>query len=192
MKVIGVNGSPRKGSNCEILLDAALAACAGEGAQTEKINLADMEITDCQGCVTCPDECVTGDDAWDTIDLLKDADGIIFASPTYLGTPSGKLKTFLDRSVYLGRRGGLLANKVGATIAVGASEHGGQEFVNLTNILWFLKNKMLVATESKGMFLGVAGRARTEGEIKGKEATLEEAKVIGKRVVELIRLTGKG
>jgi len=191
MKVIGVCGSPRKGGNSEILLDAALAACAKEGAKTEKLLLADVEIRDCLGCIGCPDKCPTGDNAWDTIDRLKEADGIILASPTYSGTCSGLLKSFQDRAVYLGRRGSLLANKVGASIAVGASEHGGQEFVNLNNIIWFLKAKMLVATEARGLFLGVAARARTEGEAKDNKAALEEAAKLGQRVVELVRLTGK-
>jgi multimeric flavodoxin WrbA len=192
MKVIGICGSPRKGSNSEVLLDAALEACAGEGAQTEKILLSEMEIENCQGCISCPDECVTGDNAWDTIDHLKDADGIIVASPTYSGTPSGLLTSFQDRAVYLGRSGGLLANKVGGSIAVAASEHGGQEFVNLHNIIWFLKAKMIVATEARGMFMGVAARARTEGEVRENERAMEEAGILGRRVVELIKLTGKG
>ena len=39
MKIIGVNGSPRKNNNTAILLRNALEGVATQGAETEMINL---------------------------------------------------------------------------------------------------------------------------------------------------------
>ena len=191
MKVIGICGSPRAGGNSEILLDTALDACAGEGALVEKILLRDMDIAPCEGCVECPDECITGDDTWKTIDGLLDADGIIIVSPVYLGSPPSNLVAFQNRSCYLSQRGYPLANKVGATIAVGAGPHGGQEFVNLHNIIWFLKNKMIVVGEARSNFFGIAGRAMEAGDIKNDDAAMDGARKMGARTVEVIKLYGE-
>jgi len=183
-----------------VLLDAALAACAEEGAQVEKITLAGMEIRDCVGCVPCFEKCVTGDTTWEVTDRLLDADGIILASPTYQGMMSGLLKSFLDRAIYIGRKhrapskvaghSGLLKDKVGASIAVGASS--GMQFVNLEHVMWFLKNQMLVATGERSLYLGLAATARDRGEVKCDKVAMEGARELGRRMVELIRLTGTG
>lgn len=44
MKVVGIVGSPRKGGNTDVLVEAVLDGCERAGAQTEKIRLDDLEI----------------------------------------------------------------------------------------------------------------------------------------------------
>ena len=44
MKVIAVNGSPRKTWNTATLLEHALAGAAGSGAETELVHLYDLEF----------------------------------------------------------------------------------------------------------------------------------------------------
>ena len=184
--------------NIGILLDEALEACEQEGAEIVKIDLREMEINDCVGCIPCPEKCVTGDDAWDTFDTIKDADGIILASPSYGGSSPGLMKSFMDRSVYIGRKhktgnlsgfSGALANKVGASISVGASS--GMQFVNLEHIIWFLKYKMFIASEDKTLYMGLAAAAHDAGEIREDKEALENARILGRRVIEIIRLTGR-
>jgi len=49
MKVLGINGSPRKGGNTDILLDNALKGARNKGAEVEKIVLNDLKIFSLSG-----------------------------------------------------------------------------------------------------------------------------------------------
>lgn len=53
MNVIAVNGSPRKNWNTHILLGKALEGAKDAGAQTELVNLYDLEYKGCISCLAC-------------------------------------------------------------------------------------------------------------------------------------------
>ena len=53
MKVIAVNGSPRKEWNTAAMLEKALAGAADQGAETELIHLYDLKYTGCTSCFAC-------------------------------------------------------------------------------------------------------------------------------------------
>ncbi len=55
MKVIGLNGSPRKGWNTATLLERALEGAASHGVQTELLHLYDLNY---KGCISCFAACV--------------------------------------------------------------------------------------------------------------------------------------
>ena len=50
MKVMAINGSPRKKWNTATLLDKALEGAASQGAETELIHLYDLNY---KGCISC-------------------------------------------------------------------------------------------------------------------------------------------
>lgn len=47
MKVVGIVGSPRRGSNTEILVEQVLAGAAAAGAETQIFRLNDLNIRGC-------------------------------------------------------------------------------------------------------------------------------------------------
>jgi len=47
VRIVGVQGSPRKGRNTEVLLRHALAAAEEAGAETELVNLAELDVKSC-------------------------------------------------------------------------------------------------------------------------------------------------
>ena len=53
MKVIAINGSPRKNWNTAIMLQSALEGAKADGAETELINLYDYEYKGCVSCLAC-------------------------------------------------------------------------------------------------------------------------------------------
>ncbi len=53
MKVLAINGSPRKSGHTVELLETALASAEKHGAQTFLIHLADYNIEHCRGCNAC-------------------------------------------------------------------------------------------------------------------------------------------
>ncbi|MBN2334000.1 flavodoxin family protein, partial [Candidatus Bathyarchaeota archaeon] len=56
VRIVGVQGSPRKNRNTEALLGHALKAAEEVGAETEIINLAELKVLPCVGCGTCVKE----------------------------------------------------------------------------------------------------------------------------------------
>ena len=50
MKVIAINGSPRKKWNTATLLEKALEGAETEGAETEIIHLYDLNFKGCKSC----------------------------------------------------------------------------------------------------------------------------------------------
>ena len=88
MKVIGVVGSPRIGGNTEQLTEEALRIIQEEGIDTELIRLAERKVVPCTVCGACEGEetCPLDDDLLPLYQRLKEADGIILASPVFSRT----------------------------------------------------------------------------------------------------------
>lgn len=53
MKTIVLNGSPRKKWNTDLMLREAEKGAASVGAETEYINLFDLNYTGCRSCMAC-------------------------------------------------------------------------------------------------------------------------------------------
>lgn len=53
MKVIAISGTPRKGWNTSMLLDKLLEGARSKGAETEIINLHDLDYKGCKSCFAC-------------------------------------------------------------------------------------------------------------------------------------------
>ncbi len=102
VKVLGINGSPRKYGNTYKLLRLALEAAKMEGADTELIHLYDYEIKPCIGCLCdeqtiCRYPCVIEDDMRSIYDMILEAHALIIATPVYWYSPSAVVKNFIDR-----------------------------------------------------------------------------------------------
>lgn len=100
MKVLGLVGSPRKGSNTDLLVSAVLEGAASNGDCISKVNLYDVDISpclDCRGCKKEPFKCVVKDGMQTLYPKIEDADAIVFGTPLYWYGPSAKMKLFVDR-----------------------------------------------------------------------------------------------
>lgn len=100
MKVLAIHGSPRTlRSTTRQLAQYVLEGAAEAGAETEMIDLCDLRITPCTACEGCSFNgiCVYDDDMPALVERMKEADGIIFASPVYIDNVSGQMKIFFDR-----------------------------------------------------------------------------------------------
>ncbi len=99
MKIIGIEGSPRKDGNTEKLVKKILAGAEEAGAKTEYLKLADLDLNFCRGCGTCraTGECVVKDDMDRIVDAIQQSDAIVLGSPVYVWQVSGNTKVFMDR-----------------------------------------------------------------------------------------------
>lgn len=109
MKVYGINGSPRKNNNTATLLKKALEGVKSStpNAETEIINLYDLNYTGCKSCFACKlidgksyGKCAIKDDLHEVLEKLSQADGIIFGSPIYFGDITGQLRSLLERLLF--------------------------------------------------------------------------------------------
>jgi multimeric flavodoxin WrbA len=101
MKVLGIEGSPRKNGNTEKLVRAVLQGAVESGHEGEFFKLAAMKISPCLGCIGCREtgECVIRDDMAHIYDGMQAADAIVVGSPVYMWQVSAQTKMFLDRLV---------------------------------------------------------------------------------------------
>jgi len=92
-------GSPRKGGNSDLLLDAFLAGAGEGGAVGEKIAVCDLQISPCTECLACETsgECVIADDMVEIYRKLAEADRIVIAAPIFFYGLPAQLKALIDR-----------------------------------------------------------------------------------------------
>jgi len=98
-RIIGILGSPVSEGNTAYLLDRALDGAKDAGCTVEKIAVTNLCFEACQEMMFCKDHetCIMDDDMQQLYPKLRDADGIILATPVmFMGIP-GKLKSFMDR-----------------------------------------------------------------------------------------------
>ena len=134
MKIISIHGSPRTTrSMTRKLAGFVLEGAAEAGATTEMIDLCDYRVTPCTACEGCSFNgiCVFDDDVPAIVGRMKEADGIIFASPVYIDNISGQMKIFFDRladAIHYQQ----LAKKFGCSVAT-THTSGGDEIVAYQN-----------------------------------------------------------
>ena len=108
MNIVVLSGSPRKGANTDIMVDA-FAETAREGGNTvEVVRVANKKIAGCLGCKYCfahGGTCVQKDDMAGVIETLKGADMVVFASPIYWFDITAQEKTAIDRLYAFGATG---------------------------------------------------------------------------------------
>jgi multimeric flavodoxin WrbA len=106
MKVIAINGSPRKGWNTHMLLEKALEGAASKGAQTKMVNLYDLDFKGCIGCLGCKRKggevgrCALKDAVRPVLDDIAECDALFLGSPIYIGEVTGELRSFLERLIF--------------------------------------------------------------------------------------------
>jgi len=175
MKILYISGSPRENSNTDILLNTSLSITGGL-----LIKLRNFEIAPCRSCWACvnAEGCVIPDDMTKIImPLLLTCDGFVLGSPVFFNNVSSTLQAFMDRTWCLK---GKLRNKIGAAIAVGRG-YGIEGTITAMNA-FFLKHDMIIANR------GVSGIAFEKGEINQHQPSLDTAKQLGQRIIEIYDL----
>ncbi len=119
MKVLMINGSPRKQGCTGTALIEAEKILNAENIETEIINIALTPFRDCIDCGKCQNlnnRCVFNDDCVNIIlEKAETSQGFIFGSPVYYAHPSGRILSILDRIFYAGSK--LFEHKPGFAIA---------------------------------------------------------------------------
>ena len=105
MKILIINGSPRKKNTWAMVKRAK--SILGD-AEFEEVQLMKEKIPMCNGCFKCimegEDNCPHHDQINTILEKLRNADGLIIASPVYAMNVTALLKNFFDHTAYLYHR----------------------------------------------------------------------------------------
>ncbi len=117
MKVLLLNGSPRKDGCTFTALSEVACGLQAEGVQTELLQIGNKPVQDCVACGGCEQtgRCVFDDCVNEWLEKAETADGFVFGTPVYYAHPSGRVLSVLDRMFYAG--GAAFAHKPAAVVA---------------------------------------------------------------------------
>lgn len=118
MKVLMLNGSPRAKGNTALALQEMRAVFEKEGVEVEIVQVGQLAVRGCVACLSCRKngKCVFDDIVNELAEKLKEADGMVVASPVYYAAANSTLTAVLDRLFYSSSFDKRM--KVGASVAV--------------------------------------------------------------------------
>jgi len=137
-----------------------------------------------------------------TLDDLRQADGVLFGSPTRYGNMTAQMKQLIDSTAELWLKGEMEGKPAGVFTST-ASTHGGQETTLVTMMIPLLHLGMLLVglpyslpgmihTEARGGTpYGATSIAGPRGELEPRPEDLQLAEALGRRVAETaVKLRG--
>ena len=187
MKVLAINGSPRKGGNTELMIKEAFKALEAGGVETELIHLGGKEVNGCTACGKCRTEkdgrCHISNDLINhCIEKMVEADGIILGSPVYFADITTELKALMDVSGYALRgAGNPLRRKVGAGVVVARRAGGMTAFDSINR--FFLIGEMIIP----GSSYWNVGYGKEKGDVLNDEEGLKTMRTLGENMAWLLR-----
>lgn len=185
MKVIGINGSARKGGNTSIVMNEVFKPLKNAGIETELIELADVTMESCSACWGCAGKqnCIRHQDAFQGVfhAMLK-ADGILLGSPVYTGNITSSMQAFLERcGVVTDLNKGLLKHKVGACVSV-ARRAGSMSALDTLQHFFLTQDMFLVGSSYWNMAYG-----QLPGDVVNDHEAMETMRNLGENMVFLLK-----
>jgi multimeric flavodoxin WrbA len=188
MKVTAINGSPHAEGNSRLALARIGEVLKVQGIGFEIIHVGDKVIRGCMACGVCGQRangtCAFGSDGVDAaVAAMRDADGIILASPVHYSGVGGTMKSFLDRAFYVaGMSGGLFRHKVGAALVAVRRSGGSSDLDCLNHYLSY--SEMILASSNYWNIV----HGNKAGEIEGDAEGLQILDVLADKLAWLLKL----
>ena len=107
MKLLAINGSPRREWNTGALLKKAVEGGVSAGAAAELLHLRDYNYTGCISCMHCKlpggssyGRCIKKDGLTEVLNKAHEADCLILGRPLYFYAESAFMRAFLERFLF--------------------------------------------------------------------------------------------
>lgn len=187
MKVVALNGSPRKGGNTSQLLNVVLEELQNESIETECIDICKSNPRGCIACMQCASNkdrhCVIKTDPMNEwISKMAEADGIILASPTYFANVSTEIKAVIDRAGMVAKvNDNLFSRKVGAAV-IAVRRGGAVPAFDAINHL-FAINEMIIPASIYWNF----GFGLKPGDVQDDEEGLDTVRRLGQNMAWILK-----
>lgn len=165
MKVLLINGSPRKEGNTFIALSEVARTLEENGVEARIISIGKKAIQGCIACNKCFElgHCVFNDELYNKVrEEMKTSDALIVGSPVYYAGPNGSLCALLDRFFYSSSE--YLQYKPAAAVAV-ARRGGASVTFDRLNRYFSITNMPIVPSQYWNIVHGLnPGDAREDAE----------------------------
>jgi multimeric flavodoxin WrbA len=183
--IMVLHGSPRRNGNSAALAEQAASGARFAGADVETFFLHGMDIRPCDACDSCQGvsegACMIDDDMQLLYPKLRQAAGILIASPVYWFTLSAQTKLCIDRWYALeSTQGSALAGKrFGLLLSYGDTDPFTSGAINamrtFQDMVAYLKGEVV------GYVYGCASKA---GEIRSQTDLMDKAYRLGQEIAE--------
>ena len=186
MKVVAVNGSPRKDGNTAQLVEAVFEPLRAAGIECEQVSLAGQVVGGCTACGVCRKvadrQCHGRDDFGnEVIAKLDSADGIILASPVYFADVTAELKAVIDRAGYVARGNeGMFVRVPGAGV-VTHRRAGAIHALDTINHFFLIGSMIVVGSSYWNLGVGAA-----KGDVATDEEGLRTMRTLGENMAWLL------
>ncbi len=186
MKVLMLNGSPRKDGNTSLALREMEGIFKQDGFEVETIQVGNQDIRGCIACHACKTKgkCVFDDVVNEIAPKFEECDGLVVASPVYYASANGTLIALLDRlfsSTSFDKR-----MKVGASVAVARRGGCSVTFDELNK--YFTICGMPVASSQYWNII----HGRLEGEAAQDEEGLQTMRTLARNMCFLMKCIALG
>ena len=194
MKVIAINGSPRKNGNVTRCLEIMEKEFKKEGIEFEVLQPG-PKVHPCMACYKCLEtgslHCIQTDDMVnEIIDKCIEADGIILASPVYHGGIAGGMKCVMDRVMLAAGCGeNQFHHKVGAALCTLRRSGGMETYQQLLGIMDAME--MVIVTSDYWGAVHGADPGEAMQDIEGTEVVAKLARNIAWMVKVIDAAKGK-
>lgn len=191
MKVVAINGSPRKKGNTFTSLNKVLDELKAEGIETELLQLGGKKVGGCMACFKCMDKkdrrCHgPKDDMNDFIAKIDGADGVLIGSPTYFASVSSEVKSLIDRCGLVSiANDRMLSRKVGAAV-VSVRRQGATQVFNQINMFFLINNMIVPGSSYWNLAIGLE-----PGAVLKDEEGMQTMANLGKNMAWLLKKIGK-
>ena len=104
--ILAFNGSPRAKGNTAAMLQAALDGAASTGAETRLVQLYSLKFKGCVSCFSCKlkkgrhGHCAMKDELSPYLEMMEEADALLFGSPIYYGDITQELLALEHRFLF--------------------------------------------------------------------------------------------
>ena len=186
MKVLLINGSPRKDGNTATALAEVAKQLAKEGIESEVVWIGNKPIRGCAACGRCAanglGRCVFDDDVCNRIsEKFADVNALIIGSPVYYGQPNGALLSVIQRAFY--SNGANISGKPAASIAV-CRRGGATAAFESMNMPFQMMNMPVVTSQYWNIVYG-----RTPGEAAMDKEGMQTMQTLARNMAWLLKST---
>ena len=181
MKVLLVNGSPRKEGCTYTALCEVAKSLNEEGIETEIFWVGNKPLSGCIACYSCfkTGKCALDDCVNEFNEKACEADGFIFGSPVHYAAAGGTLTAFMDRVFYSSR--GLYRLKPAAAI-VSARRAGTTATLDQLNKYFTISEMPIVSSQYWNMVHGA-----TPSDVLQDEEGMQTMRVLGKNMAYMLK-----
>jgi FMN reductase len=184
MRIVGIGGTSRPGSSTELAARLAIEAAAGMGVETAFFDGAFLLDLPHYGAPASTN-CARADEF---VDAVRNADGVIIASPGYHGSISGLVKNAVDYLEETAKDGRVYLD--GVPVGLIATAYGWQATGSTLAALRSIVHSLRGWPTPFGAAINASGGLFTNG-LCTDERTKDQLQTVGRQVYEFALLRAR-